>query len=149
MEATLASEETAYAGLERLIAELADRKDDGWLAVFFEFWAHVLRHPELRERFAAQHRRAIEPVARNLEQIAADRGERLPEDAEKLATARFATQTGLQLERLTQPELIDQGLAVRMMRLAMEEGGLDGLPDQAHSGHDARVSRKQGRTRRA
>src|SRR3954464_13715543 len=26
--------------------------DDGWLAVFFEFWAHVLRHPELRERFA-------------------------------------------------------------------------------------------------
>jgi AcrR family transcriptional regulator len=149
IEATLASGETAYAGLERLIAELGDRDDDGWLAVFFEFWAHVLRHPELRARFAEEHRRVIEPVARNLEQVAAERGERLPEDAHKLATARLATLTGLQLERLTQPELVDEGLSMRMVRLAMQEGGLDGLPDQAPSGHGARPPRKQGRARRA
>ena len=55
---------TAYDGMERLIAALEQRHDDGWLAVFFEFWAHVLRHPELRERFAEQHRRGIGPEPR-------------------------------------------------------------------------------------
>jgi hypothetical protein len=144
MEALLASEATAYAGMERLIAGLEARHDDGWLAVFFEFWAHVLRHPELRERFAEQHRRGIEPVVAALERTAAERAGPLPEDAAKLATARHAMLTGLQLERLTQPDLVDEGLAVRMLRLAMNEGGLDGLPDEAPSGLRARRSAQQG-----
>jgi AcrR family transcriptional regulator len=147
MEATLASEETAYAGMERLIAGLGRRRDDGWLAVFFEFWAHVLRHPELRERFAEQHRRGIAPVVSALERDAAERGEPLPEDVAKLATARQAMLTGLQLERLTQPDLVDEGLAVRMLRLAMNEGGLDGLPDEAPSGLRTRGSRGRGARR--
>jgi AcrR family transcriptional regulator len=125
MEATLTSGATAYEGMETLIAALEQRQDDGWLAAFFEFWAHVLRHPELRGRFAAQHRRGIEPVTAALERLAAERGERLPDDAAKLATARQAMLTGLQLERLTQPDLIDQGLGVRMLRLAMSEGGVE------------------------
>ncbi len=62
MEATLTAGDTAYAGIERLIAGLEGRRDEGWLAVFFEFWAHVLRHPELRARFAEHHRRGIEPI---------------------------------------------------------------------------------------
>jgi AcrR family transcriptional regulator len=144
MEETLASGETAYAGMERLIAALEGRHDDGWLAVFFEFWAHVLRHPELRERFAEQHRRGVGPVIGAFHRLAAERGEELPEDVAKLATARQAMLTGLQLERLTQPELVDEGLAVRMLRLAMNEGGLDGLPDEAAQGLRARRPRKQG-----
>jgi AcrR family transcriptional regulator len=143
-EATLASAETAYEGIEQLISGLEQRHDDGWLAVFFEFWAHVLRHPELRERFAEQHRRGMMPVVGALERVAAERGVRVPEDPVKLAIARFATQTGLQLERLTQPELVDAGLSMRMMRLAMDEGGHDGLPDQARRGHGARAPRQQG-----
>ena len=139
--------ETAYEGMERLIAALEQRDDDGWLAVFFEFWAHVLRHPELRERFAAQHRRGIEPVTGALERVAAERGEELPEDPAKLATARHAMLTGLQLERMTQPDLVDEGLGVRMLRLAMNEGGLDGLPDEAPSGLRARRTPKQGARR--
>ena len=148
IEATLANSETAYAGMERLIADLEGRHDDGWLAVFFEFWAHVLRHPELRERFAQQHRRGVEPIVAAHRRIAEERGERLPEDAVKLAVARLAMQTGLQLERLTQPDLIDEGLSLRMLRLALDEGGLDGLPDQAAPGHRARGPRGQ-RARRA
>jgi AcrR family transcriptional regulator len=147
MEATLAGGETAYEGMERLIAALEQRHDDGWLAVFFEFWAHVLRHPELRQRFAAQHRRGIGPVTGALERVAAERGEELPEDPAKLATARQAMLTGLQLERMTQPDLVDEGLGVRMMRLAMNEGGLDGLPDDAPSGLRARRTPKQGARR--
>jgi AcrR family transcriptional regulator len=146
-EATLGSGETAYAGMEQLIAELEHRHDDGWLAVFFEFWAHVLRHPELRERFADHHRRGMEPVASALEHIAAERREPLPEDPLKLATARYAMLTGLQLERLTQPDLVDEGLAMRMLRLAMNEGGLDGLPHEAPPGLRARRSRQRGAPR--
>jgi AcrR family transcriptional regulator len=147
METTLGSGRTAYEGMERLIAGLEQRKDDGWLAVFFEFWAHVLRHPELRERFAEQHRRGMVPVMGAIERVAAERGTLLPEDAAKLATARQAMLTGLQLERLTQPEVIDEGLGMRMLRLAMNEGGLDGLPDEAPSGLRARPARKRGARR--
>src|SRR4051812_4004927 len=32
-----------------------EREQDGWLAVFLEFWTHVLRHPEHRARFASVH----------------------------------------------------------------------------------------------
>jgi AcrR family transcriptional regulator len=147
IEATLTGGETAYQGLERLIAGLAERRDDGWLAAFFEFWAHVLRHPELRGRFAELHGRGLAPVARSLERVADERGERLPEDPLKLATARLAMLTGLQLERLTQPELVDQGLFVRVMRLAMDEGGQDGLPDKAPTGLRARPPREQAARR--
>ena len=34
----------------------ARARADGWLAVFLEFWTHVLRHPEHRARFAAAPR---------------------------------------------------------------------------------------------
>jgi AcrR family transcriptional regulator len=142
MEATLASGDSAYAGMEKLIAGLEDRHDDGWLAAFFEFWAHVLRHPELRERFVEQHRRGVEPIVQAGRRIAEERGERLREDPAKLATARLAMHTGLQLERLTQPDLIDAGLAMRMLRLAIDEGGRDGLPDEAAAG--LRAGRPRG-----
>jgi AcrR family transcriptional regulator len=147
METTLGSGKTAYDGMERLIAGLAERGDDGWLAAFFEFWAHVLRHPELRGRFAETHRRGMEPVARTLERVAEERGERLPDDSLKLALARHAMLTGLQLERLTQPELVDEELGLRMLRLDMDEGGRDGLPDQAPGGLRARAPRKQAARR--
>jgi AcrR family transcriptional regulator len=51
------------AGLHRIAGDTTGRRgrDDGWLAVFFEFWAHVIRHPELRERFAEIHRRVQVP----------------------------------------------------------------------------------------
>jgi AcrR family transcriptional regulator len=54
--------EGAFDWLATAMIERRDQ-DDGWLAAFFEFWAHVLRHPELRERFAAIHARFLEPLA--------------------------------------------------------------------------------------
>jgi AcrR family transcriptional regulator len=147
MEETLTAGESVYEGMERLIVDLEHRQDDGWLAVFFEFWAHVLRHPELRERFAEEHRRGVEPLARAMQRMADERGEEVPEEPAKLATARLAMLTGLQLERMTQPDLVDEGLGVRMLRLAVNEGGLDGLPDEAPSGLRARRTPKQGARR--
>jgi AcrR family transcriptional regulator len=111
------------AGLDRISSDTSGRvnRDDGWLAAFFEFWAHVIRHPELRARFAAIHRRLQEPVAEALERVAAARGFELPEAALPLAVASGAMQIGLALERLTQPEVVDEELGVRMGRLLLDD----------------------------
>jgi AcrR family transcriptional regulator len=113
----------AVAGLERISADTTGRRgrDDGWLAVFFEFWAHVIRHPELRARFAEIHRRVQLPVADAFERVAAERGVELPDAALPLAVAGGAMQIGLALERLTQPEVVDEALGVRMGRLLLDE----------------------------
>jgi AcrR family transcriptional regulator len=115
-------------------ASMRSRRDDGWLAVFFEFWAHVLRHEELRERFAALHARVIEPLEVAIVRHAEEIGEALPDDPRKLATARYAMQLGLQLERLTQPDVVDADLGARMVSHSIDGGLSDGLPDQAAAG---------------
>jgi AcrR family transcriptional regulator len=121
------------AGAERAFDQLAagaiqgrDRAD-GWRAVFFEFWAHVVRHPELRERFAAIHARFLEPLADAVRQLADDRGLTLPSDvtASQVAAAWNAMEVGLNLERLTQPQTVDRALARRMGRLLLD-AALDG-----------------------
>jgi AcrR family transcriptional regulator len=116
------------AGAERAFDQLAtgaiQRRDraDGWRAVFFEFWAHVLRHPELRDRFAAIHARFLEPLADAVRQLAEDRGLTLPADvtASQVAVAWNAMEVGLGLERLTQPQTVDVALARRMGRLLLD-----------------------------
>ena len=116
------------AGAERAFDQLAagaiQRRDqgDGWRAVFFEFWAHVLRHPELRERFAAIHARFLEPMGEAVRQLAEDRGLTLPSDvtASQVAVAWNAMEVGLALERLTQPQTVDVALARRMGRLLLD-----------------------------
>jgi AcrR family transcriptional regulator len=116
------------AGAERAFDQLAagalHRRDpdDGWRAVFFEFWAHVVRHPELRDRFAAIHARFLEPLADAVQQLADDRGLTLPSDvtASQVAVAWNAMEVGLNLERLTQPQTVDRALARRMGRLLLD-----------------------------
>ena len=113
------------AGLGRISSDTSGRhgRDDGWLAVFFEFWAHVIRHPELRGRFAGIHRRVQVPIADALERVAAERGVELPVAALPLAVASGAMQIGLALERLTQPEVVDEALGARMGRLMLDDVG--------------------------
>jgi AcrR family transcriptional regulator len=116
------------AGAERAFDSLATGtiqrrdSDDGWLAVFFEFWAHVLRHPELRARFAESHTRFLEPLTDGVRQLAAERGRSLPGDVTPLqvALAWNAMEVGLGLERLTQPQDVDVELARRMCWLLLD-----------------------------
>jgi AcrR family transcriptional regulator len=113
--------------VEQIAAAAAVRGGgDGWLAVFFEFWAHVLRNPELRERFAAQHARAMEPTQRSLERLADERGIELAEEPAKLNAAFWAMELGLMLERLTQPDVVDADLGTRMVRISIEGVSRDG-----------------------
>jgi AcrR family transcriptional regulator len=116
------------AGAERAFDWLATStiqrrdSDDGWLAAFIEFWAHVLRHPELRGRFAAIHARFLEQLADGVRQLAEDRGLALPGDLTvgQVALAWNAMEIGLGLERLTQPQTVDVALARRMGRLLLD-----------------------------
>jgi AcrR family transcriptional regulator len=123
MHAALAATDDATEVLGELSLAAARRRgtDDGWLAAFFEFWAHVVRKPELRDRFAALHSRALEPLVAALEGFARQRDIELPDDPRKLTVAVYAMQLGLSLERLILPKLVDEELGWRMGRLFMEE----------------------------
>jgi len=116
-------ENEPLAGLELLASGAALRRgrDDGWLAVFFEFWAHVVRNPSLRKRFARIHARATEPMNATVERFAEERGITMPVKARRLNVAMNAMVTGLSLERLTQPDVADVGLGARMVRLVLED----------------------------
>src|SRR5215207_6955247 len=85
---------SAAAALRASIGSIRGRGEDGWMAAFFEFWAHVLRHPEHRERFAAQHRRVLEPVIRGVDEHARERGAKPPLPPPLMATAFLAFGNG-------------------------------------------------------
>ena len=123
IERLLAKTPDFPSALERIVLDTQERQaaGDRWLAVFFEFWAHVLRHHELRARFAELHAAAIRPLADGLAAWADGRGIELPDEPRKLATAEYAMQIGLSLERLTQPDVVDPGLRTRMARLSLED----------------------------
>ena len=116
-------------GLELLASDAAQRRgrEDGWLAVYFEFWAHVVRRPELRQRFAKIHGRVAEPMTAAVERLAEERGIVMPVDARSFNVAMIAMVSGLSLERLTQPDVVDVGLGARMVRLVLEDLGRDGV----------------------
>jgi AcrR family transcriptional regulator len=123
LERALAAGPDAGAALLSVTAThgaLREREQDGWLAVFLEFWTHVLRHPEHRARFAAIHGRYLEPIRAGVERWAVEHDVALPVDAERLTVALTVQITGLGLERLTQPELIDAGLTEQVQRLWMD-----------------------------
>jgi len=103
--------------IDRAAADGASRKgrDDGWLAVFFEFWSHVLRHPELRDRFARVHARNQAPFAAALKRDGlAPTGTDVAPD--ELVVAAMAMDVGLALERLVRPDAVDVTLSSRMAR---------------------------------
>jgi AcrR family transcriptional regulator len=110
------------AGVEAVARAFIDRRtrDDGWLAVFFEFWAHVLRHPDLRRRFAAIHGQGPVPMIAASEQVFRDRGTDPPPTLRRDISAQWAMQLGLQIERLTRPDVVDAELAGREARLSFE-----------------------------
>jgi AcrR family transcriptional regulator len=107
----------------RVIAAVGDlrrRRADGWMAVFLEFWTHVLRHPEHRARFGKAHNRAVVPFQVALERFAAQQGITLAIPADQLATALFAMENGIGLERLTDPDSAEADLPVRLVELIFE-----------------------------
>src|ERR671930_2595904 len=76
IERTLADARDPARWLESVVADTTGRRgrDDRWLSTFFEFWAHVIRRPALRERFAAIHARLEPPFVAAVERHAQRHG---------------------------------------------------------------------------
>ena len=110
------------AGLRKLAESAMQRRerDDGWLAVFFEFWAHAIRHPEHRARFAAIHGRAQAPFVEAVERFDDESGGAASIDPAGVTAAVMAMITGLSLERLTRPGLVDADLAIELGDLVLD-----------------------------
>ena len=120
----LADASDTKAAFRRLARDAAARRGgahDGWLAVFYEFWAHVLRHRELRARFAEIHARAQTPVVEAIERHCERHGIELALSSRQLTVSMLAMVTGLSLERLTQPDVVDTGLGELITELTFEE----------------------------
>jgi AcrR family transcriptional regulator len=112
-------------------------RDDRWLATFFEFWAHVVRRPALRERFAELHTRTRLPGDEALAQFARERGIDLRASPAAVILAIQAMSVGLALERLVQPDVVDANLGARMVRLMLDDlmkGADDVGADEATDG---------------
>ena len=95
------------AAIRAISESVRDRAEEGWMAVFFEFWAHVLRNPGHRERFASLHRQVLEPTIRMIGSVAHEQGAEPPCPPELIATVYHALGNGLQLELLTRPGEVD------------------------------------------
>jgi AcrR family transcriptional regulator len=121
MAANALAEHGDEEGLRRLVSDSLRRRgrEDGWLAAFFEFWAHAVRNPGLRERFAEIHTRALEPMAAASRRLAEERGVNGAVAPEEFNLAMNSMQLGLILERLTDPAAVKPDLAERMVGLSV------------------------------
>jgi AcrR family transcriptional regulator len=81
------------------------------LLIFIDFWAYAVRNPELRDDFAARMAEMRAEMAKALEQRAASAGGDLGLPAETLATVLLATARGLGLEKLADPDAVDDSVA--------------------------------------
>jgi AcrR family transcriptional regulator len=123
VERLVAETPDARAMVDRLARDTGHRRgrDDRWLATFFEFWAHVVRRPALRARFAELHARARRPGDEALARYAQECGIDLPASPAAISVAVQAMSVGLALERLVQPEVVDADLGARMVGLMLDD----------------------------
>ena len=123
LERTLAASPDPATWIESVMADTSSRRgrDDRWLSTFFEFWAHVVRRPALRERFATIHARLEGPFVVALERHADDHGTRLAIDPRQVHLAMTAMSLGLALERLVRPGVVDGDIGTRVARLVLDD----------------------------
>jgi AcrR family transcriptional regulator len=122
LERTLAAAPDPAGWIESVIADTSGRRgrDDRWLSTFFEFWAHVVRRPPLRKRFAAIHARLEGPFLAALERHADDHGTQPAIDPRQVHLAMTAMTLGLTLERLVRPRVVDGDIATRIARVVLD-----------------------------
>jgi len=81
-----------------------------WFLLHMEFWAYVMREPELGPRYAAQFRRLRTLVGDILQDTANEYGFELPLSPSDLAAAVQALNRGLLIETLADPDSVRDDL---------------------------------------
>jgi AcrR family transcriptional regulator len=102
-------DERSRAGADHWMAKL--HEDPDFFPLYMEFWAHAMRDPQLRPRFAARFAAFRETFARLIEDGARDAGvEPPPGFAERMGTVLNALGNGLAMEKLTDPDAVPDEL---------------------------------------
>ena len=87
------------------------RDDPDFFPLYMEFWAHAIRDPQLRPRFAERFAAFRETFARQVEEGARDVGlEPPPGFAARMGTVLNALGNGLAMEKLTDPDAVPDEL---------------------------------------
>ena len=102
-------DEQSRGGADHWMAQL--REDPDFFPLYMEFWAHAIRDPQLRPRFAARFAAFRETFAQLIEQGAREVGlEPPPGFAERMGTVLNALGNGLAMEKLTDPDAVPDEL---------------------------------------
>ena len=108
--------------------------EPGWFPLFMEFWAHAVRDPQLRDRFAISFSRVRFALARIVTRHARQGGMELPLPAEQVATIIKALGNGLALETFAEPDSVPDdllGTALSIFARGLEATPRQGTPLQA------------------
>jgi AcrR family transcriptional regulator len=93
-------------------AEAADQfrefleRDPDMPLLFYEFWSFGVRNPRIREEFGKRREAVRDALAETLERVAGELGFELRFPAPVLATAIYASLSGLAFERAADPDAI-------------------------------------------
>jgi AcrR family transcriptional regulator len=102
-------DEQARGGADEWMREL--QRDPDYFLLFIEFWAHAVRDPELRVRFAPSFGAFRQAFGRMVQEGAREFGVDVSrEDAERLGTVVNALGNGIALEKLADPEAVPDEL---------------------------------------
>lgn len=82
--------------------------DRRWSLLSLEFKLFAVRHPEVKRRLAAMHRRFVEPRVGFLEEVMSALGRELPASAYAMGVSLAALGNSLTLEHMLDPSLMDE-----------------------------------------
>ena len=97
---------------EFFLSKTLDRR---WSLLSLEFKLFAVRHPEVRRRLAAMHRRFVAPRVGMLEEVMKDLGRQLPASAFATGASLATLGNSLMLENMLDPALMPQGDCLRIM----------------------------------
>jgi AcrR family transcriptional regulator len=94
---------------------LSKTQDRRWCLLALEFKLFAVRHPEVRKRLVALHRRFVEPRVGIFEEVMKALGRKLPVSAAATGVSVAAVGNSLMLENMLDPVLMPQADALGIM----------------------------------
>jgi len=91
--------------------------DPSWQRLFFEFTSHAALDEDFRQELVTRYRSLRERVAAALEHQAGRLGVTPPVPVEQIALMTFAMANGVALEKLLEPEVVDEELYGTMLMI--------------------------------
>jgi AcrR family transcriptional regulator len=91
--------------------------DPRWSPIFFEFWAHAVRNPDVAGKLVTRYRVLRGAVAEAIERRAREVGLEPPIPVEDIAAMTFAMGNGAALEHMLEPERIPSEMYGQMLEI--------------------------------